>query len=98
MLLSARVILAGSGRMTPGRCQLNELLCEHPQCPPWDLHEGMAAVSLRPPVPTMPGEERSFCRSAPRHAGQAASREAVTKASKCRPHPRHAYSNMGITG
>jgi YVTN family beta-propeller protein len=58
----------------------------------------MASVSLRPPVPTMPGDERSFCRSSPWQSGQAAARDEVTNASKCRPHPRHAYSNMGITG
>src|SRR5215831_8285210 len=44
----------------------------------------------------MPGDESSFCRSTLSHAGQAAARLAVTKASKCRPQPRHAYSNRGI--
>src|SRR3569832_2370837 len=72
--------------------QLSEGPCEHPQCPPCDLHAGMASVSRRPPVPTMPGDDSSFSRSPAWHSGHAAGRVAVTNASKCRPHPRHAYS------
>ena|SRR6188474_65547 len=78
------------------RSQLSEGPCEQAQCPPCDLHDGIASVSRRPAVPTMPGDDSSFCRSSPWHDGQDAAREAVTKASKCRPHPRHAYSNMGM--
>lgn len=56
----------------------------------------MASLSFRPAVPTMPGVESSFCRSAPSQAGQAGARLAVTNASNRRPHPRQAYSNKGM--
>ncbi len=56
----------------------------------------MASVSLRPAVPTMPGLESSFSRSALSQAGQAGVRFAVTKASNWLPQPRQAYSNNGI--
>ena len=56
----------------------------------------MASVSFRPAVPTMPGVESSFCRSAPSQAGQVGARLGVTKASNWRPQPRQAYSNKGI--
>src|SRR5262249_58189015 len=56
----------------------------------------MASASRRPAAPPSPGLDSSFCRSALSHDGQVASRLAVTNASKCRPHPRQAYSNKGI--
>jgi YVTN family beta-propeller protein len=44
----------------------------------------------------MPGDDRSFCRSALSQPGQAGVRLAVTNASNWRPQPRQAYSNKGI--
>src|SRR4029453_12804639 len=95
ILGSARVILSGrGGRMTRGDVQL--ALCEQAQWPPCARHAGMASVSARPPAPTIPGLDKSLRSSAPWQAGDPGVRSAVTKASNCRPHPRHSYSNKGI--
>ncbi len=54
--------------------QLSARLWEQAQWSPCDVHAGIASCSLRPPVPTRPGDDSSFCRSTPSHDGQAAVR------------------------